>query len=366
MTVVLSGFAMVVLLAAAAEIGARVFYRFRFLIPFRSRAIGEYPYRDFIEKTEPPLEYWFKKSFRSGPVNINRFRCRGPEPAPDGRKKRIMLIGESLFFGVKLRRERALWSTQLEKMLAAGGFDDWEVLNAGNPTYNSYQHRLLWEQELRRAKPDVLLLELGANDVSQAWMMGSRWKAGTPWPWKFIMALERKSTWWNRSLSRFCLYFFFRRRMTERKKFPRWDEELQWKPCLEFVAENVRAITEAARRGGARVAFISYAFAYDRKTTARQARSLEAIQANWKSFSQGRAEYDYGLSAFLRDKVCPNLGLPYIDLHGAFSRHPRRYQLYLDLAHFNADGMQVVAETIYDGIRQLGWLGKTEKQYAAG
>ncbi len=348
-------------LLVLAEMGARIYHRRAYLIPFRSKVIGEYPYRSFIEKVEPPLAYRFKKGFRSPMVTINRFRCRGPEPAPDGRKKRILLIGESPFFGVKLRSEQQLWSARLEARLAAGGYGDWEVLNAGNPTYNSYQHRLLWEQDLREIRPDILLVEIGGNDVSQAWMMGRRWQSGTPWPWKFIMALERKSPWWNHVLSRFCIYFLFRRRMTERKGFPRWDEAFQWDACLESIAGNYRAIVDDARRAGARVACLPYAPAFDPDPTPDQARSMAAIQANWKSFMEGRAEYDLRLFDFIRDTIAADLDLPFIDLDAAFRRHPRRYELYLDLAHFNAGGMDVVADTLYDALQNFGWLDRNEE-----
>ncbi len=344
------------LVLVLAETGARLYYRLKFGLPFRSKAIAEYPYSRFIEKVDSPLGFRLKKGFRSSMVNINRFCCRGPEPAPDGTRKRIMLIGESNFFGVKLFKESQLWSAVLEKILAQNGHGRWEVLNAGNPTYNSYQHRLLWQQELRRARPDILLVEIGGNDISQAWMMGSRWKPGAPWPWKFIMALERKSSWWNRLLARFCLYFFLRRRMTERKSFPRWDDQVQLEKCLDFVGQNFRRITRDALDMGAKVACLPVAFAYDRQVSPDKARCLEAIQANWRSFVEDRAEYDFSLSEYLRNTLCPELQIPMIDLEKALANHPRRYRLYLDLAHFNPAGHRAVARIIYEHLCKFGWL----------
>ena len=339
-----------------AEAAARLYYRLKFRLPFCSKAIAEYPYSRFIEKVAGPLGYRFKKGFRSPLVNINRFCCRGPEPAPDGTRKRIMLVGESPFFGVKLFREDQLWSAVLERILADKGHPEWEVINAGNPTYNSYQHRLLWEQELSRARPDILLIEIGGNDVSQAWMMGSKWKPGTAWPWKFIMALERRSPWWNRFLSRFCLYFFLRRRLTERKAFPRWDDDIQLEKCLEFVGRNYRRIVESARSQGARVALVTLAFAYDKQVGDGQARCLEAIQANWRSFVEGRAEYDFSLSQYLREHLKDELEVELIDLEQALAGHRQRYRFYLDLAHFNARGMEAVAQVIYEHLDRFGWL----------
>jgi lysophospholipase L1-like esterase len=349
-----------ILILGVVELCARIYYRLKFLIPFKSRFIEEYPYGQFIKKLDPPLEYRFKKGFRSKLVNINRFRCRGPEPAPDNTKKRLMLIGESIFFGVKLRHENQVWSARLEKILAERGFENWEVINAGNPTYNSYQHRLLWDQDLSKAKPDILLIEIGSNDVSQAWMMGSKWKPGTPWPWKFIMALERKSPWWNKLLSRFCLYFFFRRNTTERKKFPREDDNIQWEHCLDFIEKNYKAIIQSAQKQGIKVALVGFCFAYDLKITKNQARSLEAIQANWQSFIKGRAEYDHGLTESVK-QICKKFNIPYIGLDTAFRNHPQRYRLYLDLAHYNSQGMEFVAETLYNNMIKYGWLDQNTK-----
>jgi len=154
-------------IAILLEICARIYHRLHFRLPFHSKVIGEYPYRSFIEKVPPPLYYRFKKGFKSPKVNINRFYCRGPEPAPDGEKNRIMVIGESNFFGAKLKKEKHLWSIKLEKILKNYGYGNWEVLNAGNPTYNTFQHHYLFENSLKDAKPRILLIEIGGNDVSQ-------------------------------------------------------------------------------------------------------------------------------------------------------------------------------------------------------
>ncbi len=353
-------FIALIIILGVLELGARIYYRLKFLIPFKSRVIGEYPYGQFIEKIDPPLEYRFTTGFRSKMVNINRFRCRGAEPKPDNTKKRIMLIGESVFFGVKLRHEDQVWSAKLEKILADRGFDNWEVINAGNPTYNSYQHRLLWEQDLNKAKPDILLIEIGSNDVSQAWMMGSKWKPGTPWPWKFIMALERKSLWWNKIFSRFCFYLFLRRNKIERKNFPRWDKHIQWERCLDCIADNHKKIIQNAQKQGIKVALVSFGFAYDLTITEKQARSLEAIQSNWQSFIKGRAEYDHGLVDLIK-QTAKKFNIPHISLDTAFRNHPQRYRFYLDLVHYNSQGMEFVAETLYNNIIKYGWLDQSSK-----
>ena len=344
------------------EIGCRLYYEHRFGIPFHSRVMGEYPYNSFVEQTDVPLYYRFKKNFHSSRVAINRFRCRGKEPAVDGRKKRIMVIGESMYFGAKLYREETLWSHRLEKILQDSGYGDWEVINAGNPMYNSVQHRILWEQELREAKPDILILNMGGNDITQAWMMGSQWKPGIPWPWKFILALERKSPWWAKLLSRTCFYFLLRRNLTARKPFIFQDDAFAWEACLQTIQENFSAITKNAREAGAKVGYITFAVACDLIPKPGDRRKLDAIQANWEPFSKGNILYTYKLLDFFRNKVCPQLDTPFIDLQKAFNIHPRRYELFLDIAHWNARGMRVVAETLFRELVRLGWLDAGGKE----
>ena len=338
-----------------AEIAARIYFRRRYGIPFQSRMIGEYPYRSFIEKVAPPLYYRFRRGFRSTTVNINRFGCRGPEPAPDGEKKRVLVIGESNFFGVKLRRESEVWDARMRALFRLRGIDDWEVINAGSPIYNSTQHLKYWEQEITAVKPDIVVFGFGLNDLSQAWMMGKKWDPETTvWPEKFIYALERHTPRWQHFLANFCLWLLWKRRTSERREFPRMDDNFQWEKCLEVIAENLRALRDLARAQGAQVAGSVVGFIFDREPTPEDCRRLDAIQSNWRSFQSGRGAYDLALlDEFYR--IFRELEIPCIDFDKTLRRHPRRYELYLDVAHFNPAGMRVLARILFDEIEKLGW-----------
>ena len=71
-----------VVLAIVLEMAARLYHRSSFLVPFRSRRVGEYPFTRFTEQQDPPLYFRFKKGFRSPMVSLNRFGLRGPDPSP--------------------------------------------------------------------------------------------------------------------------------------------------------------------------------------------------------------------------------------------------------------------------------------------
>ncbi len=336
------------------ELISRIYHRIYFGIPFHSKVIGEYPYSRFLEKTDAPLHWVFKKNFHHPKVNINRFRCRGPEPAPDGSKKRLLFMGESIFFGVKLLHEKHLWSVVLENILDKEGKTEWEVLNAGNPTYNSFQHRILWERELRHIRPDILLMEIGGNDLTQAWMMGSKWKPGTPWPWEFVLALERKSPWWNKILGRFCFYYLIRRK-AEKREFPRWDEEYKVDECVRSIEDNYRAIIEDARNMGTKIAIVNLAYAIDRKPGEKDARALDTIQSNWRTYWEGRSECDYFMLELFSKIIPERFDLPLVDIDTPIRKHPRRYEFFLDIFHVNKMGMRIIAETIYKELSEMGW-----------
>jgi lysophospholipase L1-like esterase len=354
MITILNLVAILIILILVGEILARIYFKRHFGIPFRSRMIGEYPYNKFIKKVAAPLHYRFVKGFRSKTVNINRFGCRGAEPEPTGQKKRLLVIGESNIFGVKLNHESELWNARLKTMLKRHGHMDWEIINAGTPIYNSTQHRLYWEQEIARVKPDIVLAGFGFNDLSQAWMMGSEWSPEVIWPEEFILALERKTTVIQRFLNNFCLYLLWRRSASNRQGFPRWNEDFQWQKCLSVLEENYRAIKKLAQAQGAEMAIFAAGFAYDLEPPPADALKLEGIQANWHAFRSERGIYDIKLIDEIR-KISHKLKLPTIDLDEALRHNPRRFELYLDIVHFNDAGMRVVARTFFQKISELDW-----------
>jgi lysophospholipase L1-like esterase len=281
---------------------------------------------------------------------------RGPEPGPDGLKNRILVIGESLFFGSKLPREKDLWSHRLQERLRHAGHTRWEVLNGGVPGYNAFQYRAWWEEELKRTRPGILLLEMGGNDITQAYVMGSRWQPGAPWPWEFIMRQQRKSPWWNRLTLHSCAYFLWRRRkMTERKGFERQDDQFRHEECQRVVEEKAREIIDQARSMGIRVALTSTAMAYDPGSLEKAPPQLDAIQSNWRENMQTSGVWLIRVARRWLDQFSRQVDCPAIDLMDAFWRHPERFRMYLDVAHWNRKGHDFAAKVIYDEIERLGW-----------
>ena len=357
MSVVLWSVLGLVALLIVLELVARIIYRFRFLVPFHSRRIAEYPYRKFIEEVDPPLHYHFKKNFRSPLVNINRFYCRGPQPAPDGQKKRMIILNESNIFGVKLLKEEHVWSIQLQKILDEHYPGRWEVLNGGNPGYTTDQHRLFWLEQLRHINPDIVLIGMGANDTAIASIKGKDWQPDAVWPMEFIYAQERKTSLWQHWANGYCLYFLWRRWRSgpPQSRFAVDEETFQEQACLDNIRKNVQVLVEEATRLGAKAAGIGYAPVVDFELTPEEQRKADSIQANWRLLLETRTRYDLRFLDFVRRQLYPGLGLPYIDTYAHFRRHPRRFEMYFDLLHWNDRGMKLAAQIMYQEIDKLGW-----------
>jgi acyl-CoA thioesterase I len=82
-----------------------------------------------------------------------------------GRERRILAFGDSLFAGYGVGKENS-YPAQLEAALRAGGINA-RVVNAGvsGDTTAAGRQRLAFTLDAQAAKPDLVLLELGANDM---------------------------------------------------------------------------------------------------------------------------------------------------------------------------------------------------------
>jgi lysophospholipase L1-like esterase len=340
----------------ALELGCRVWYRLNYGFLFQGKVIGEYPYADFMEKSPEPIYFQHKQGFRSPEVNMNRFGLRGPEPAPDSQKKRIMIMGESEFFGAKLPREKDLWSINLQEILNAKGLDRWEVINAGVAGYNGVQFHAMWQKKWREINPDILLIRIGANEISQSYAMGSKWHPGLSWPYEFILKMQKRSSWYQRYLRRSCLYCTLKRKnLTKRAKFQRADEGFQWDSTIKSIFRNQKAIAEDAMAKGIRVAFVSMIPAYRPNMTQSECLAMESIQSNWQEFYDGWARFQFEYIERLQNDCAPRTGIPFLNLAEKIWREPQRAKYYLDIVHFNAKGHTLLAKMLFEGVDRLGW-----------
>jgi len=114
------------------------------------------------------------------PVRTNSLGYRGPEwsATPAAGICRVLALGDSQTFGVGVAEEDT-WPARLAATLSASDPDrDWEVLNAGVPGTNTWQHRVLMEELQASASPQLVVLGFFVNDVARPYVpdpaMGER------------------------------------------------------------------------------------------------------------------------------------------------------------------------------------------------
>ena len=347
----------VILIAVVfVEIMARLLYKRKFLVPFHPKVVGEYPYKEFVELKDPPLQFQFKKGFRSKMININRFSLRGPEPAKQGRKKRLLIAGESEIFGAKLLSDDHLWSIQLHRILTEKGSNDWEVINGGIAGYNLTQYLKLWDEEIVKLKPEILLVRMGLNEISQAYAMGANWKPGAPWPIKLILDMQRKTPKWKRPANHSCTYNLMRNKPNELQDiFKPRDGSFQWDLCKKTVLKNLGTLIDKGKKLGCKVAVLGILPVYSPEMSNDDKKRIESVQRNWRKFYDGWAKNQFELDARI-EKVCrEKWDIPYVNMKDHFWNHSKRFELYIDLVHLNAKGHQFLSSMLYGEIEKLGW-----------
>ena len=100
------------------------------------------------------------------PVRVNSLGLRDGEIATElvpGRR-RVLALGDSQTFGNGLDLADT-WPKQLEHILEKSGRTTWEVVNAGIPGTDTWQHEILLRRFLGKVNPHVVILAFYVNDV---------------------------------------------------------------------------------------------------------------------------------------------------------------------------------------------------------
>ncbi len=100
------------------------------------------------------------------PIRTNSIGLRGEEPLnpKPSESKRILFLGDSVIFGLRIAPEAntlpAITASKLEERLSI----PIEAINAGVPGYNTYQQYLYFKHEGIHLKPDAVVLCFVMND----------------------------------------------------------------------------------------------------------------------------------------------------------------------------------------------------------
>ena len=108
---------------------------------------------------------------RTFPYRTNRHGLRDRDwPEKKSDEKRVLVVGDSYTWGYAVAEEEAFPQTA-ERLLAARGRPEVDVINGGVPDYNSRQQRQLLERLLPVYRPDAVFLGYLVNDAEPSTAM---------------------------------------------------------------------------------------------------------------------------------------------------------------------------------------------------
>lgn len=154
------------LLLAALSLGVPLFVLERAARPFVERLTTLFqadPELGWTNRPGAADTYWGE------PARLNAQGMRGPErarPKPAG-TQRILVLGDSVAFGLLLARDEETFAARLEAALDARCDPEVECLNAGVCGWSTRQERLFLAREGERWQPDLVLLLFVLNDVTE-------------------------------------------------------------------------------------------------------------------------------------------------------------------------------------------------------
>jgi hypothetical protein len=143
------------------------------LYEYRKRVREGHKYNIFFEV--PYLEHRltpnFEGIYEGGAVKVNSLGFRGREfsiQKPKG-TYRIIAIGESTTFSLGCSDNEHTYPSLLEKKLKEEiNNKNIEVINAGIPSYTSFQCLMLFELELLSLDPDLIIIYTGWNEMGRS------------------------------------------------------------------------------------------------------------------------------------------------------------------------------------------------------
>jgi lysophospholipase L1-like esterase len=160
----------IVLTLALLEIGARLWLNYLATPEQYDRYVlfTSISSKDIAWTPHPYLSYYPTPDYRKGQTSHNSLGYRGDEfplKKPDG-VYRIVTLGGSSTYDVRIEDNAAIFTAQLEKLLKEDyGYKNVQVINAGVPGYNSWEILVNLEFRVLDLDPDLVIIYEGTNDV---------------------------------------------------------------------------------------------------------------------------------------------------------------------------------------------------------
>jgi lysophospholipase L1-like esterase len=273
---------------------------------------------------------------------FNRTGNRDTDPTPDSSGRRIVLLGDSVSFGIGVDQE-SIFSSLLENRLRRERRKPWEVLNLAIWAYHTGHQLETLETEGLRARPRVVIVQFYMNDFAV------RQESGSPPPppnlGQRLTALKNRALYSSAFVRRinqltlglsYALLHDLRRR-----HFPETLNATEARADLEYLRATPDDRQVAAFQILRRIRDVA---------GANGAATLVLISPNeLQLFTRGYDLINERILAFCR-KNWIDVVDPLADLRSA----PDRWKLFLDGVHLTPEGHRRYADLLYRELVERG------------
>ncbi len=270
----------------------------------------------------------YEDLFGAKDVRINSLGTRGPEP----QSPVYLALGDSCTFGVGL-----LEADTYPFML---GLKSEQVINAGVPGYNSFQGmKWLIHSQILEQKPKLITVYFGWNDHWRAFLTERQFsyiRQAANFLRSATILLRLQDTLYSQD---------------EKAKKLRFFPQV---PISEY-RENLRLIIKMGQSINSTVLLIT-APSNDRHITESPwFKSNSLNESSWFKSRSLDEYYSHMEYVEATRKVAEEMGTPIIDLHLELEKRSGSdwYEYFLDFAHLNAKGNQVLAEMLQPYVARI-------------
>ena len=284
-----------------------------------------------------------KDSWGGVPVTINGKGLRGPEVPYDRTPSvpRILYLGDSVTFGYRLENYRDSFPYRIEELLEIRGGGVVETVNAGVGGYSPWQHHQYLVSEGKRYKPDLVVVSLVLNDVTEK-MSLARF-GGDNAGWQLAHSANTFGGWLSRKLAIYRLAGQVYRRMrfgadphqgavAREVQFVRdlveKPESHRVKEAWEMTLQNLRRLTSHCQEKELPVVLVVFPYTFQFSQQERPT----APQQILRTFSEDANVPLLDLLPAMEEYCTSNNCLP--------------SDLFLDANHLSPRGGQAVAEMV--------------------
>lgn len=261
--------------------------------------------------------FWAPLGETENPVGASRYwqplRGAHPNQQPDPDVIRIVCLGGSSTYGWPFEQASIAYPAQLEQALNGTRRGRYEVINAGEGGFTSFQALVYLQERLVHYRPALVTFCFGANDGNDNSEIGTAMTDEEYWDWLQKAARGGRAWKLHEAARALRLYILIKRAVHETRValLPYVSTPRRRVPVDRFEA-NANRLVELGKTHGFRPVFLSEAH---REPGAR-------------------AEYRAAM-----ERVAAATGARYIDLHSLLPADPKeRATLFIDEMHLTQEG----------------------------